>query len=388
MTRPLYAEAVCEPIGRSPQGHAGLWYDKFCNTWIQNGDRWSMTAGRDGRNPKPDWIELVTNGSVGDTTQLDESALRLSAMIHRRKGRFVALTTESRFVTGLGRSHPVQTGFAWHATLGVPFLPGSSIKGMVRAWAKAEAASGEEKALLNRLLGCADHEGTVVFLDAVAVRPVRLEADVITPHYAGWSEDDPPGDWRSPVPIPFLTVSAGTAFLFGLVPCGSATGCDLETAWGWLISALEWAGGGAKTAVGYGRFIRDEAETARLNERIAEAKRAREAEAHRRTEMQTPEGRWRLEVVDRSEQQVLELVRTQLEQEDLKDPAERRALAAAVMSVHGDLVALWKNGQKRDAATILRKQRLKHRGALIEEALIEEALADDDTEGSRVASNC
>ena len=369
MTRPLYAETIREPVGRSPEGHAGLWYDKFCNTWIQKGDEWSMAADRGGRNPKPDWIASVTNRSVGVTKQLEESALRFSTMIQSRKGQFGVFFTESRFITGLGRSHPVENGFAWHPTLGTPFLSGSSIKGMVRAWAKLETWSRAEEASLSRLLGSADHGGGVVFLDAVPVRPVRLEADVMTPHYAGWSEDDPPGDWRSPTPIHFLAASAETSFLFGLVPCGSASDRDLETVWEWLASALEWAGGGAKTAVGYGRLIQDEAETARLSERIAEAKRAREAEKRWRTEMQTPEGRWRLEVADRSEPQVLDLVRIHLERGDLKDPAERRAFAAAVMSVHGDMVAFWRNGWKQDTATSLGQRRLRQRGALIDEAL-------------------
>ena len=32
----------------------------------------------------------------------------------------------------------------------------------------------------------------------------------MTPHFAGWTEQGPPGDWLSPTPIPFLTTAAGT----------------------------------------------------------------------------------------------------------------------------------------------------------------------------------
>ena len=69
------------------------------------------------------------------------------------------------------------------------------------------------------------------------------------------------GDWRSPTPIPFLTVAQGAALLFGVVPRRALAASDLDTVSAWLRDALEWAGGGAKTAVGYGRFHHDEEQT-------------------------------------------------------------------------------------------------------------------------------
>ena len=266
MARPIYAEAAQHPVTLGKQGNSGLWFDKFCNTWNVGPGGWSMSTHRDSDNPKFQWIESVSHSPVGEKEQLKESARRLMAITQARGGRTAVFTSESRFVTGLGRSHPVENGFAWHPTLGTPFLPGSSVKGMVRAWAKTEAEPGTEKAFRDRLLGNGEHAGTIAFLDAIPVTQVQLEADVMTPHYAGWSPDDPPGDWRSPTPIPFLTAAAGTSFLFGIIPCGRVKGTDLDAAWEWLTAALEWAGGGAKTALGYGRFTLDDVETDALTE--------------------------------------------------------------------------------------------------------------------------
>ena len=353
MTRPLYAEAVREPVSRNPRGHAGLWYDKFC---------WDLS----GAGSKLGWINTVAGQSVGNAEQLAEYSSRIVQMVESRGGRWAALTTESRFVTGLGRSHPVENGFAWHPTLGVPFLPGSSVKGMTRAWAKMERTPCEQ---VKRIFGEQDHGGGITFLDAVPVKAVKLEADVMTPHYAGWTEDDPPGDWRSPTPIPFLTTAAGTTFLFGILPGAGASGADLDAVWGWIGDALAWAGAGAKTAVGYGRLNSDEQETNRLVERLAEAGRAR-TEAKRRSEaMKTPEGRWRLEVEGLRELQLLDLVRVQLGQNGLEGWDERRALAAAIMSVHGDMVSLWKIGRKQDPNTNVGERLRKERANLIEQAI-------------------
>jgi CRISPR-associated protein Cmr6 len=96
-----------------------------------------------------------------------------------------------------------------------------------------------------------------VFLDAIPISGVRLEADVMTPHYAGWTPEALPGDWREPVPVPFLVVASRSAFVFSLLPRGVERS-ELENVFHWLREALRFSGAGAKTAVGYGRFAYDE----------------------------------------------------------------------------------------------------------------------------------
>lgn len=244
MTRPLY----CIPDDRQPQpqGHAGLWFDKFCDRWQPE---WKIDAPA-----KLKWIEQTAGEVVGNRDHIRESAHRLTRLARALGGRAEVYATESRFVTGLGRSHPVENGFAWHPTLGTPFLPGSSVKGMVRAWAKAEQKDQEDR---KRILGSLGQVGSVRFLDAVPMSPVSLEVDVMTPHYGGWSPKDPPGDWCSPKPIPFLTTAPGIQFVFGIVPTSATQDGDLDIVSDWLGNALKWAGAGAKTAVGYGRMKRD-----------------------------------------------------------------------------------------------------------------------------------
>ena len=224
--RPLYAEA--QPR-RGNDGHAGLWFDKFCDKWCKDGDSWTMATPRgskDEKGPKLRWIAALAGSPVGARDQIDEYVLRLLRLIHCRGGVAAVFESDSRFVTGLGRSHPVENGFAWHPTLGTPYLPGSSIKGLLRAWAEAEPLP--DPALRTRLLGTPGGAGDLCFLDATPVAPVRLDADVMTPHYPGWSADEPPGDWRSPNPIPFLTAARGVSFLFGVVSRRALAAGELE----------------------------------------------------------------------------------------------------------------------------------------------------------------
>lgn len=275
MSLPLYRGATARR--RDVGGHAGLWFDKFCDRWRIDVEQSTWTlSGDDRNNPKLAWIDTLTSGTVGEGKQIREAELRLAALVERCGGRWLVFTTTSRFVTGLGRSHPVENGFEWHPTLGTPYLPGSSIKGLVRAWAERDADPKPDCKTVDCLLGSRGKAGIMCFLDAVPVEPVRLEADVMTPHYAGWDTDEPPGDWRSPTPIPFLVTAAKTSFLFGFVPRCPVSAADLNTVSDWLRSALAWAGGGAKTAVGYGRFNPANGRTEALRKRLRNRDRARE----------------------------------------------------------------------------------------------------------------
>lgn len=272
MALPLYTGAAS--ARRTSDGHAGLWFDKFCDRWQIKDSHWSMKGDS---NSKLKWIKTVTDGPVGTQDRIDEYTSRLLRMVDRRSGRWEVYVTESRFVTGLGRSHPVESGFAWHPTLGTPYLPGSSVKGLIHAWAKTDAGN-VDPTRRKRVFGDIGAAGAVCFLDAVPTAPVKLAADVMTPHYAGWGSDDPPGDWRSPTPIPFLVTDTSTTFLFGFVPSRltDTTTDDLNAVTDWLRSALEWAGAGAKTSVGYGRMGLDRDVRMRLERKEAEQHRERE----------------------------------------------------------------------------------------------------------------
>ena len=304
---------------------------------------------------------------MGCASQLREFTIRLLRLIEKRAGHAAVFVTQSRFVTGLGRSHPVENGFAWHPTLGTPYLPGSSVKGLVRAWAMLDGDSPSADKTATRLLGDRDRRtvGRLRFLDAVPVSPVQLKADVMTPHFAGWTPEAPPGDWRSPTPIPFLTTAAGTSFLFGILPSHAADEDDLTTASSWLRDALSWAGAGAKTSVGYGRFYRDDKETSRWTEHLRVDERKRQEERERQEAMQTPAGRWFFELKGLSETEILDMVRVHLEKQPIEDPTERAAFAQAVDSL--GLIDHWRRGSTREAR--IGKKKLRERVRLLDAAL-------------------
>ena len=269
-------------------GNRGLYFNKFFDQWKPDFkgvvDPWrDEESGTDYLGGKMNWIlcqmhqrkrgdgRFREDGSDRDEPLYVGNKQDLRAAVDRRCKLVDALCgdeaserpwkfrTSGPFVTGMGLAHPLENGFLWHHTLGVPYLPGSSIKGMIRAWAEHWL---EEETTARRLFGISGRPedgaaaGCLVVFDALPIKPVRLMAEVITPHDGGWriKDDVTPSDWVSPNPIPFLAVASGTEFHFALAPRKSAESGDLETAYGYLEEALDWIGAGAKTAVGFGHF--------------------------------------------------------------------------------------------------------------------------------------
>jgi len=270
MTAPLY-QGYNSPEPKPKHAHSGLWFDRFFNRYQINGNDWAI----DQQDAKRDWITTVT-GLVGQANKLQAHTDRQINLVRHLQGSSQRYITDWHFVTGMGNSHPVENGFSWHPTLGVPYLAGSAVKGLVRAWVERneDALQPDEKnARLKRWFGTQDKKdvaeqaGGFLFFDAIPDEPPSLLCDIMTPHMGKWySEGDKgninnsaaiPADWHEPVPVPFLAVKK-TRLVFSIAPRQPAMAEELNTVFAVLKEALEWLGAGAKTAAGYGYFSLDD----------------------------------------------------------------------------------------------------------------------------------
>jgi len=219
------------------------------------------------------------------------------------------LKTASRLIVGLGSGHVLETSLTLHHIFGVPYIPASALKGVVRMvsfWEIAEkenkktdndienlqkqlydseiSSSDNEDVLKHKLLfGTQGFKGLLVFLDAfpeIQSNQDIFELDVMTPHYSSYyTKGEPPGDWENPRPIVFLTVKKGIAFCFNVLfdkfradeilkdDRFSQEIKNLIDSWKnnsysdlsnevkrWLEDSLKEFGVGAKTRLGYGIF--------------------------------------------------------------------------------------------------------------------------------------
>jgi len=204
--------------------------------------------------------------------------------------------------------------------------------------------------LLAKLLGkvTTPHAaGGVVFLDALPLAPVHLEADVMTPHFTGWTPKQPPGDWRSPVPVPFLVVAPRPHLASRSLPRGIEP-AELEVASGWLPMPSSCRR--RRQDRGRLRALRRRPSSDRRVGTEREKARAALVEAARRAKLeQTPAGRWRLELEKLPEQRLLERVLELLEKQPIEDLEDRCAFATR--GGRATLHQLWRRGKPQDKST-------------------------------------
>jgi len=270
----------CAATATFKNGHAGLWFDRF-GTVAAKGGGGREIPGAQSLVWVKDTVQkyMGARAALGDA--LDACHTRLEALVLRLGGLSLkaSLSHEwTRFVTGMGRPHPVGNGLAWHPTLAVPYLPGSGVKGLTLSWARdwQEAdqetvarifGPNKEEMTKQPAGGSQAHIGSVIFLDALPIKPPEISAEIITPH---GNNSGPPQDAGRPNPIGFLAAKSMTLRFYFLpatthqnvqlqpgadrVQPSDQAARDVDAARRWTAEALQVTGAGAKTKLGYGRF--------------------------------------------------------------------------------------------------------------------------------------
>lgn len=200
------------------------------------------------------------------------------------------LKLQWRLIVGLGASHPQETSMTLHHIFGIPYIPGSALKGASRHYMIWKFVDENEEELnlrlcksnfaellkeLNKALekeenltvsvgnisfkdlihifGTQNRQGKIIFFDAYPIEEIKLKIDIMNPHYPDYyTKDKPPTDWQNPIPIKFLTVE-DTKFRFYLAAKDKDQNL-LNHARKILNDALLNYGVGAKTSLGYGLF--------------------------------------------------------------------------------------------------------------------------------------
>ncbi|MCG2740710.1 MAG: type III-B CRISPR module RAMP protein Cmr6 [Syntrophaceae bacterium] len=257
-----------------PKGNFGLWYNKF----IPLSDAFKASDDH-GKETVP--VEHYS-------TRYRQMKHNATDILKRKHGYLddfctsfppkqyeeitIPATLNSPLITGIGESHPHEVSMVFDHNMGIPYIPASGVKGIVRFAHtlsllpeaevnrrindKGEFDDNEEWTLIPLMFGTQKKRGRVVFIDAYPEKVPDLHVDIMNPHYGDYYSDDkgktPPADYLSPNPIKFLTVAAGTIFIFrAITEKTDNMPAKVRAA---FMKALTVEGVGAKTSVGYGRF--------------------------------------------------------------------------------------------------------------------------------------
>ena len=160
-----------------------------------------------------------------------------------------------------------ETSLRLHHIYGIPYIPASAIKGVIRnyyinKYYEEELQTMSIEQLENNLLkdddfiyyfGTQKKEGEIIFFDAFPVTYPKLQKDIINCHYSDYyTKDKPPTDTQKPNPFIFLTIK-DCEFDFYIASQKDIDNIIIEL----MQEAFTNFGIGAKTAVGYGYFTKE-----------------------------------------------------------------------------------------------------------------------------------
>jgi CRISPR-associated protein Cmr6 len=229
---------------------------------------------RRGNNGRPDtgdkFFIRANYGSLDFAKIGQRQEAQAKALFAGEKSKVIKIKPDWRLVCGLSGGI-YETNMTLHQVYGVPYIPASSIKGIVRSWiittVFGEEAPAEEKqfpmvnaeyrALKTCKLFCEmfgspesiervvfengkpkkkmkqgketdeyvtekeksasgkEQQGKVVFFDGLPIVPPVLMPDVINVHYQDWYKEKdfkPPTDFQKTNPVVFLTVTSESQF--------------------------------------------------------------------------------------------------------------------------------------------------------------------------------
>ncbi len=235
---------------KAPSAHPGLWLDKFLEkrTAEDKTSKTSLVREAVGKCGNQELLALYDRFFNGRWKQ---SLAEYGATQREFQVR-------GRMVVGLGSESVLEASISLHRTYGVPYIPGSALKGLARRCAtKVESWSSEQSRVVfgNEKKDDDATTGYLTFFDALYVprsdtKGSGLHADVMTVHHQNYymKENLPPADWDDPNPVSFLSATGRyLVALAGPLPW-------IEPTFKLLQLAFADEGIGAKTSSGYGRM--------------------------------------------------------------------------------------------------------------------------------------
>ncbi len=220
----------------------GLWFQKYYNS--------------EANQPSQALIDSITKLSNQVDPIYERFYKRWVTSLNLINAHTEIAETQGRMVVNLGAESVAEVSLALHHTYGLPYIPGTALKGLAAHYANSNMGAAWKKGTdaYKAIFGTGKTAGYVTFHDALLIpedgNRKPLQKDTVTGHHQDYNKGDnvPPADWDSPTIIPFISVHG--KFLIAISGDEKAKPVAMEI----LRLALLNEGIGAKTSSGYGRM--------------------------------------------------------------------------------------------------------------------------------------
>jgi CRISPR-associated protein Cmr6 len=236
------------------ESHAGLLLDKYLAAYLVRGE--SPQKGK--QTPQQELVDQVSR--IAEPSYYRSFFKRWKQALSGCGAHSREATVLGRMVIGLGDESVLETSVTLHRTYGVPYIPGSALKGLTASYARQHLGDAwkKDEIYYKIALGSPDEAGYITFFDALYIpgtgvpnKDQPLAPDIITVHHPDYyqrSNPKPAADWDSPTPVPFLSATGTYLVALAGQPDWVKAVFDI------LSFALRDMGIGAKTSSGYGRM--------------------------------------------------------------------------------------------------------------------------------------
>jgi len=178
---PGYVSKHAADIAKTPPGHRFLLYFQAC------GGGWS-----DLKEGKREALKSVTGKGSVDGRFVENLVRRQKDAAAMDSHLVVCAKTTSPIATGLGNPHPVENGFAFLSPYGIPYLAGSSVKGVIRKAAEElalfEPDSGWTIPLVWALFGFEEKSAYIDPVDTGEPKPLQDERERWRAVFKAWAD--------------------------------------------------------------------------------------------------------------------------------------------------------------------------------------------------------
>jgi len=283
---------ILDDLSVNEVSNFNLLFNKYINNWKDDFKYESKIA--------ENYLKSIITSSATNQEEFYQKFLeKFKVVMVSQKAKIFEAKTSSRLLIGLGASSIFENSISLHPIYGVPYIPGSSLKGEFRDYyihflilyknnfnasiidnlieepelfdngnlnetilAQKHKIASDQMSFLKsiadklkeakRIFGDQEKEGEIIFYDAYPENFPKLEMDIMTPHYGDYyGGSSSPGDWMMPVPIKFLAIKEKNTFLFSIRNRKRDIDDEIFKHFQYM---LNMHGVGAKTAVNYGYF--------------------------------------------------------------------------------------------------------------------------------------
>lgn len=261
------ARKALEELDRKDCTHAGLLLDRGFKQWDENGENHNAAV-----------VNLHQQAAkITKDTALYEKAYQhwYQLQLHNDQQSEVWFAElENRMFLGMGSTSPIEAGISLHHTYGVPYIPGSAIKGVLHHYAQeAEVDSKIQDLLFGKQASETNRRdsgsaGYIIVNNAwwIPQGKAALTPEIITVHTQeyynkkGATKLHP--DFEKPNPNPQIAIQGSFMFSF------EGDRKLINYAMKLLKEVLQNRGIGGKVSSGYGYFKEDQQEQNRYTNNI------------------------------------------------------------------------------------------------------------------------